>query len=412
MHDNSLLLHESLVLERFPSPYSVRCTTKEPLQPDAPALHVIASVILTNLMGLDVTKKVTIPRTAQLGNAAVPQGQHGAWQAAQHSAQPHHTSAQPRDAQHHSQHHVLQQHQPQPSQNQQRHLLQPVASPPAHVIDLTQHANQPSLQPDMSTSQGNNTAWTLGSTAVPSQHKPSVRCSGSQQHMVPTSAQQHGMLPVPGAGEITEQCPAGDHASYVPNAVQTGIYGQGNMHFAAPHYPEMPQRVPVQSPQNMQQQSVQPMSERTRKLPLHAQQPNEHGNYHAAGSLASRDQDGAYDSFDLSKASARLHGSNASHSQFVDDTLLAVPSLPSARKLPECCLMQAHDVSLALFWCVQHMHVLQICSMFARCSQMQFECCRLQLFLIVTTTFVLQFLSLTAARRSCHQAVKDLSLRA
>lgn len=334
MHDNSLLLHESLVLERFPSPYSVRCTTKEPLQPDAPALHVIASVILTNLMGLDVTKKVTIPRTAQLGNAAVPQGQHGAWQAAHHSAQPHHTSAQPHDAQHRSQQQVLQQQ--QQSQDQQRHSLQPVASTPAHVIDLTQHANQPSLQPDMKISWGNNTASSLGSTAVPSQHTQSVQCSGGQQHMVPASAQQHGMLPVHGAGELPKQCPAGDHASYIPNAAQTGIYSQRNMHFAAPGYPEMPQRVPAQPHCNMQQQSVQPMAQCTRKLPLHAQQLSEHGNHHAAGSLASRDKDGAYDSFDLSTASARLQGSNASHQPFVDDTLSAVPSLPSARKYLEC----------------------------------------------------------------------------
>lgn len=68
LHDDCLLLHEPLVLEQFPSPYTAKFATRAPLPADSPAVHVVASVILDRLIGLDVTKKVTVPRTAKLQN--------------------------------------------------------------------------------------------------------------------------------------------------------------------------------------------------------------------------------------------------------------------------------------------------------------------------------------------------------
>ena len=66
LHDDCLLLQESLVLEHFPSPYTVKFVTKNPVPADVQAVRVVASVILDKLIGLDVTKVVTIPKTANL----------------------------------------------------------------------------------------------------------------------------------------------------------------------------------------------------------------------------------------------------------------------------------------------------------------------------------------------------------
>ncbi len=66
LHDDCLLLHESLVLEHFPSPYTVKFVTRNPVPADVQAVRVVASVILDKLIGLDVTKVVTIPKTANL----------------------------------------------------------------------------------------------------------------------------------------------------------------------------------------------------------------------------------------------------------------------------------------------------------------------------------------------------------
>ena len=79
LHDDCLLLHEPVVLEHFPSPYTVKLATRSSAPPDAPALNIVASVILDQLIGLDVTKKVTVPRTAKLqqGSAIVQQPDSG-----------------------------------------------------------------------------------------------------------------------------------------------------------------------------------------------------------------------------------------------------------------------------------------------------------------------------------------------
>ena len=66
LHDDCLLLHESLVLEHFPSPYTVKFVTKNPVPADVPAVQVVASVILDRLIGLNVTRVTTIPKTANL----------------------------------------------------------------------------------------------------------------------------------------------------------------------------------------------------------------------------------------------------------------------------------------------------------------------------------------------------------
>lgn len=66
LHDDCLLLHEPLVLEQFPSPYTARFATRSSLPADSAAVHVVASVILDRLIGLDITRKVTVPRTAKL----------------------------------------------------------------------------------------------------------------------------------------------------------------------------------------------------------------------------------------------------------------------------------------------------------------------------------------------------------
>ncbi len=74
LHDDCLLLHESLVLEHFPSPYTVKFVTKNPVPADVQAVRVVASVILDKLIGLDVTKMSTIPKTANLQSVG-PKGQ-------------------------------------------------------------------------------------------------------------------------------------------------------------------------------------------------------------------------------------------------------------------------------------------------------------------------------------------------
>ena len=74
LHDDCLLLHESLVLEHFPSPYTVKFVTKNPVPADVQAVRVVASVILDRLIGLDVNKMSTIPKTANL-QSVDPKGQ-------------------------------------------------------------------------------------------------------------------------------------------------------------------------------------------------------------------------------------------------------------------------------------------------------------------------------------------------
>ena len=66
LHDDCLLLHEPLLLEQFPSPYTAKFATRSSLPADSAAVHVVASVILDRLIGLDITKKVSVPRTAKL----------------------------------------------------------------------------------------------------------------------------------------------------------------------------------------------------------------------------------------------------------------------------------------------------------------------------------------------------------
>ena len=76
LHDDCLLLHEPVVLEHFPSPYTVKLATRGPAPPDASAVNIVASVVLDRLIGLDITKKVTVPRTAKLQQgSAVALGQ-------------------------------------------------------------------------------------------------------------------------------------------------------------------------------------------------------------------------------------------------------------------------------------------------------------------------------------------------
>ena len=74
LHDDCLLLHESLVLEHFPSPYTVKFVTRNPVPADVQAVTVVASVILDKLIGLDITKMVAIPKTANL-QCVGPKGQ-------------------------------------------------------------------------------------------------------------------------------------------------------------------------------------------------------------------------------------------------------------------------------------------------------------------------------------------------
>ena len=76
MHDNSLLLHESLVLETFPSPYTVTCITKDALPANCRAHDVVASVILDKLLGFDITKTMVVPKTAMLGQPGSEAQQH------------------------------------------------------------------------------------------------------------------------------------------------------------------------------------------------------------------------------------------------------------------------------------------------------------------------------------------------
>ena len=84
LHDDCLLLHESLVLEHFPSPYTVKFVTKNPVPADVAAVQVVASVILYRLIGLDVTRVTTIPKTANL-QSVNPKGQQAS-SADQHDA--------------------------------------------------------------------------------------------------------------------------------------------------------------------------------------------------------------------------------------------------------------------------------------------------------------------------------------
>ncbi len=70
LHDDCLLLHESLVLEHFPSPYTVKFATRSPLPADAQAVTVVTSVLLDRLIGLDATKKLIVPKTAKLQSVA------------------------------------------------------------------------------------------------------------------------------------------------------------------------------------------------------------------------------------------------------------------------------------------------------------------------------------------------------
>ncbi|DBB06327.1 TPA: Sec63 [Trebouxia sp. C0004] len=87
LHDDCLLLHESLVVEHFPSPYTVKFATRNPVPADVQAVRVVASVILDKLIGLDVTKVVTIPKTANL--QCVGQKGQQASNAEQHDGTPH-----------------------------------------------------------------------------------------------------------------------------------------------------------------------------------------------------------------------------------------------------------------------------------------------------------------------------------
>ena len=66
------------MLEHFPSPYTVKFTTKTSAPADAQAVSVVASVILDKLIGVDVTKKVSVSRNAKLQPAATtPAKQNG-----------------------------------------------------------------------------------------------------------------------------------------------------------------------------------------------------------------------------------------------------------------------------------------------------------------------------------------------
>lgn len=98
LHDDCLLLHESLVLEHFPSPYTVKFVTRNPVPADVQAVRVVASVILDKLIGLDVTKVVIIPKTANL-QCVAPKGQQAS-NADQHDG-PAQSPVQPRLQQQH-----------------------------------------------------------------------------------------------------------------------------------------------------------------------------------------------------------------------------------------------------------------------------------------------------------------------
>ncbi len=63
-------VHELLVLEQFPSPL-VRRVTAQPLRANQASLSLVATVVHGSLIGLDATRRLTIPAGAlQAGHAA------------------------------------------------------------------------------------------------------------------------------------------------------------------------------------------------------------------------------------------------------------------------------------------------------------------------------------------------------
>lgn len=364
MHDDSLLLHESLVLESFPSPYSVKCITKAPLPPEAPALHVVASVILDKLMGLDVTKKVTVPRTAVLGATAANAGQHGMDHATQQPQELTPVFEQPQHLHHLPHQQVPQQQQhwqssqlQQQRQSQQRQsLLQDSAAPAdAHVIDLTRNAEHASLQPDKQAIHDHTTASRPGGNFVISQSNSDAGGGSIRQHPAPTlvTHDRHGPLrdtDMPGIQHAALSGP-----SMPSNLTDVGPYSQTSRQFVAPTSisTDLPQMAPASalplsqrlSQQQQQQYQQQQQHQQHTLLEGSASQPvyRQQNRPSAFGSMELTPSG----SFGLSTASARLPGpdaTNQEHSGYrhnVNDADPSSASLHSARESALPCLKHA-----------------------------------------------------------------------
>ncbi|KAK9806413.1 hypothetical protein WJX73_003409 [Symbiochloris irregularis] len=71
-HDDKLLLHEALLLEQFPSPFSWQCDCSVQAGTGSIGVPVVASLILDDLLGLDVHAKLMLPSS---GTFAAQQSQ-------------------------------------------------------------------------------------------------------------------------------------------------------------------------------------------------------------------------------------------------------------------------------------------------------------------------------------------------
>ena len=356
MHDDSLLLHESLVLESFPSPYSVKCITKAPLPPGAPALHVVASVILDKLTGLDVTKKVTVPRTAVLGATAANTGQHDMDHATQQPQDLTPIFEQPQQLHHPPHQQVPQQQQhwqssqlQQQRQSQQRHSLQqdPAAPASAHVIDLTRNAEHASLQPDKQAIHDNTTASRPGGNFAINLSNSDAGSGSIRQHPAPTLETHDRHEPLPNTDMPGIQHAALSGPSMPNNLTDVGPYSQTSRQFLAPTSisTDLPQMVPA---------SALPLSQHLSQQQQHQQHTLSQGD---ASQTMYRQQDKPSvfsskevtpsGSFGLSTASARLPGPDASNQERsgyrhnVNDAGPPSASLHSARESAPPCLKHA-----------------------------------------------------------------------
>ena len=348
MHDDSLLLHESLVLESFPSPYCVKFTTKEPLPADASALHVVASVILDKLLGLDVTKKVTVPRTANLGAMSAAGSQHEVQLPSHHLAEPVHASAQQQQLQHtHTQQNMLQQQQ-QPQDRlqseQRRHLQQqhqPSASACVQVVDLTQDASQASLQPKQKTAHDTPMASWAGSQSISRQlQQPDAGRSDSNQQAVPPTHDRIAPFNAHTAGVRSQT------ATVLPQPFSRkaagGMYQHADRQLAAavPNsaLSDQPQKAPTIMPfhnrlhgvsgQNVQHHTVPQQHSQSQHLSqqLYSQQ-NDHNI------LGHGNQPVPHDGFELSTASAQINRGPLGHRpQASNNEEIPSAGMSSARK--------------------------------------------------------------------------------
>lgn len=323
MHDDSLLLQESLVLESFPSPYSVKFTTKEPLPADASALHVVASVILDKLLGLDVTKKVTVPRTATLGAMSAAGSQREVQLPSHHSNDPIDASAQQQHT--HTQQNMLQQQPQERPQSEQRHLQQqhqPSASACIQVVDLTQDASQASLQPKQQAAHDTPMASWASSQPISTQlQQPGAGHNDSNQQAVPPRHDRIAPFNANKAGVRSQT------ATVLPRPFSRkaagGMYQHADRQLAAavPNsaFSDLPQEAPTIMPfhnrlhcvsgQNVQHHTVPQQHSQSQHLsrqPSFSQQNDHNTSGHS-------NQPVPHDGFELSTASAQINRGPLGH---------------------------------------------------------------------------------------------------